>query len=1787
MRPSPFPHQAPGRRPVARHPGDFHLRPLSLALLLAWLPTLPSSALAQSPAQTPARTTLPSGMTVVQGQASTVTNGARLTITNSANALLNWQSFSIGSDAAVRFDQPNAASRVLNRVTGNDPSAIFGQLSSNGQVWLLNPNGVLFGQGARIDVAGLVASTLNIGDAQWRAGRTLLTAGDSAPSAGVVNQGELRTTTGGYVLLVGGVGSVDGAGGVRNEGVIDAPGGRVALAAGRSIDLADSSTPNLVVRVDTSPGDPGSVSNLGRISAAGGRIDLAAAIVNQSGIVRADTLDDLAGHVSLRGSGSVTTSATSLTSASARASAGTGTGGSAGTILVDSGPAGTSLLAGQWLALAESASGQGGQIRLLGERVALLDGARVDASGARGGGEVLVGGGAQGRDPTVRNARATYIAPTVHVAADATGEGNGGRIVVWGSDSARAYGHFSAQGGPAGGDGGLVETSGGWLDARPASVRTGAPKGKSGTWLLDPYDLTITDAANVTPNDVPVTGSVDPPTTYFGPDTEAAVLTSETIEAALTAGSNVYIFTTNDDTTGTGLIHLRSANINVTPTSAVSLRIVAVGSVLVDGSTIDSTGRPLDITLTSTSPESGLIRFTNGSRLLTDGTIDLVAPHVRFDTGTALTSRATGNAITLRGSDKSNLWTFTNNAGAAALNTPNGRWQIYATDPTDGESFDAGGLNHGATIYNSNYPSAADPGLPGSNLLLFSVAPQLYATGSGTALAKTYDGSNQIIVSGSGQIGGEINGDRILGFFTDANAGSGKTIELFPGRSTAQGIDLAGKPVYGYDVLTNVITPAAVITGPAFTLSGDITARPVTLSGQSVTSRTYDGTTAATLSGGSLSGLVGSETLNLSTNTNYADANAGLGKAVTGTATLADGSNGGLAGNYLLTNPAISTTGDITARPVTLSGQTVTSRTYDGTTAATLAGGSLSGLIGSQTLNVATGANYADANAGLGKAVTGTATLADGSNGGLAGNYLLTNPAISTTGDITARPVTLSGQSVTSRTYDGTTAATLSGGSLSGLVGSETLNLSTNTNYADANAGLGKAVTGTAALADGSNGGLATNYLLTNPAISTTGDITPRTVSVGGFSATSRSYDGSTTATLSGGSLTGLIDGEQLTINASGAFADRNAGSAKTVTITTALADGPTPATTGAPLGLAANYQLSNPSATTTATITPRDLVVSAAAAANKTYDGSSAATISAWQLANVVDNDLVQVGGGSGLFDSASAGSARGVTATATALAGSDAANYRLASASVRTQADIDPATLFYQASPAVRRIGEPLSNLGGAVSGFVVGETLASATTGTLQFSTPATATSPAGRYAINGSGLSAANYRFVQGSGNATALALVAPQPADQPALIPGAILPPARPSSPTDGRTLDASGALRYDADGRIHFGALDVQQLPGDRLSAILETRLRFKQSVLAAARSQLETDPTLADAPACVTLEQVDSGTCLVTEELKARARDRQQLATAPGGIVQPLPAPGPAASPAPSLSPSPSTAPPPSPSTAPATPVPGTATAALPRPATPVRPTPRRAALPQIQRKIAVVIGIDQYADTRIPSLDGARHDADAVANLFSNQLGYETVLIPDASREAILRGLNRVALQAGPSDSVIVYYAGHGELIEKTRLGYWLPANARVDQPQTWISNNDIGRLMARISASQVALISDSCFSGSLVGSEALRTAADADAAALLQRRSAVVMSSGGNEPVADSGKDGHSPFTWNLLRHLEQVSTWRPGGNVFEQVRQAVMREVPQRPRYGAALTGRHEAGGDYLFETRRFE
>jgi uncharacterized caspase-like protein len=243
-------------------------------------------------------------------------------------------------------------------------------------------------------------------------------------------------------------------------------------------------------------------------------------------------------------------------------------------------------------------------------------------------------------------------------------------------------------------------------------------------------------------------------------------------------------------------------------------------------------------------------------------------------------------------------------------------------------------------------------------------------------------------------------------------------------------------------------------------------------------------------------------------------------------------------------------------------------------------------------------------------------------------------------------------------------------------------------------------------------------------------------------------------------------------------------------------------------------------------------------------------------------------------------------------------------------------------------------------------------------------------------------------------------------------------------------------------------------------------------------------------------------------------------------------------------------------------------------------------ASLPQIERKVALVIGVNRYADPSIPQLANAVGDAQALSRLFESRLGYETVLVENANKATVVAALNRLALELGPRDSVLVYYAGHGELVQATGQGYWQLADSDAKKPESWLSNADIARLLGQIGASQVALISDSCYSGSLAEGERIRaTPGRPSPEQLMGGKAMVTMSSGGNEPVFDEGKGGHSPFAWNLMNSLNQVNQWQAGGNLFERVRFAVARELPQRPRYGAAPG--HQRGADYLFEQRQLD
>jgi filamentous hemagglutinin family protein len=259
-----------------------------LAAAVAAAFALPASAQVAS-------TTLPTGAQHGTG-ISVATSGAEMTVTqSSAREVINWQSFSIGSGAHVRFQQPGASSVVLNRVVGNNPSEIFGRLTANGQVFLANPSGVLFAPGASVEVGSLVATTLSISDQDFLAG--IYRFQNSGGAGSVVNKGSIVTPSG-YAALAGPQ--------VRNEGVIIAQLGAVALAAGDRVTMDMVGDGLINVSVDQAALNA-SIVNTGTIQADGGRVLMTArtantlldTVINNDGLIRANRLAERDGHIVL------------------------------------------------------------------------------------------------------------------------------------------------------------------------------------------------------------------------------------------------------------------------------------------------------------------------------------------------------------------------------------------------------------------------------------------------------------------------------------------------------------------------------------------------------------------------------------------------------------------------------------------------------------------------------------------------------------------------------------------------------------------------------------------------------------------------------------------------------------------------------------------------------------------------------------------------------------------------------------------------------------------------------------------------------------------------------------------------------------------------------------------------------------------------------------------------------------------------------------------------------------------------------------------------------------------------------------------------------------------------------------------------------------------------------------------------------------------------------------------------------------------------------------------------
>jgi len=624
---------------------------------------------------------MPTAPVVVNGTASFAQTGDALTVTNSNRAVINWNGFSIGRGESVRFVQPDSASSVLNRVLLADPSVLLGVLQSNGRVLLINPAGILVGAGARIDTAGFVASTLNLSNDDFLAGRLNFVTTPGAGSVRVESGAEIRSASGGYVYLV--------APQVDNAGLITAPSGEIILAAGQQVEIVDSATPG--VRVAFAAG--GEARNLGQLLAESGRVGMVGAVVRQQGVASADSLVREGGRVFLRATQKAELAASSTTSAS-------GTEG--GRVDIDGGE--MTLVSGR---VAATGSGTGGgHAELLGDKVGVLDGAVVDASGASGGGSVLVGGDYQGKNPEIRNAQISYLAKDATLKADARDSGNGGKVIVWADDTTRAYGSISAKGGAYGGDGGFVETSGHrHLDVAGARADTTAAQGTVGQWLLDPGEVNIVSGTAL------VNISAGPAFTPLG---GISTLGDSDINSML-ASSNVTI-TTSGGSGGSGDITLASGvNINYSSGVVRSLTLSAENDISLQG------------TIRNSSTGGGLFS------VYLNATGNIVTP----SSTTFTLQGGGGTAPILLQINGGKTW---NNYGSVTLD---GRSQIRLHDGTSPAAFHnkPGGIFTTNSVYPTGYSffsTAADDGEI-ANWGTFTFGPSATAT-SIEAIYNQYSG---------------------------------------------------------------------------------------------------------------------------------------------------------------------------------------------------------------------------------------------------------------------------------------------------------------------------------------------------------------------------------------------------------------------------------------------------------------------------------------------------------------------------------------------------------------------------------------------------------------------------------------------------------------------------------------------------------------------------------------------------------------------------------------------------------------------------------------------------------------------------------------------------------------------------------------------------------------------------------------------------------------------------------------------------------------------------------------
>jgi len=670
---------------------------------------------------------------------------------------INWQSYNVGSHESVNYHQPNSNSITLNRV---DPTAgaskIFGSITANGKVWLINPAGIWFAPGSFVSVGGLLATTANIRDQDFMSGNYHFIQPDGWNGA-IVNEGTI-------IINNAGLGAFIGVG-VSNNGTIKAEMGTVVLGASReyTIDFTGDHLVNFALGSEVSQHAvdaeghtlTSAVSNKGAIYANGGRVQLTAKTagevldhaINLSGVAEAKSVKMVNGEVVLDAN------------------------------------EGTVEVSGKLIASGKQPGQTGGTVTVFGNAIYINNKAKIDVSGANGGGEVLIGGNAHGAGPE-RNASLVFVGSDTSINANALVNGNGGKVVVWSNDQTDFYGNITAQGGLSGGNGGWVETSGGRLGFY-GYVDASAANGISGSLLLDPKFVIVQTggAASL----ATVSAYANDPT---GTDTISPVnINSVAANVTIQASSDIIVNTAIAMTSAAKTLTL-DAGRSILLNADIATNNGVITLLANDSVGVNAAGQSANRSQTSTGNPAGDTETVNGNiTQASSTTINSGTAATTITIGSSATSPFNPGSISLYGLTAKNISITTPNA--ATLNgalSSTGTVAINANTSGGSSGFT---LASGSSITTTNATAAA---------IAIVVNSTIAGTGSvalnGGNITDANNGTITLSTTGvSTASGGNSTGGSITQTAGTLNSTTGKTnINLFVPIGNSSGISGVSGP---------------------------------------------------------------------------------------------------------------------------------------------------------------------------------------------------------------------------------------------------------------------------------------------------------------------------------------------------------------------------------------------------------------------------------------------------------------------------------------------------------------------------------------------------------------------------------------------------------------------------------------------------------------------------------------------------------------------------------------------------------------------------------------------------------------------------------------------------------------------------------------------------------------------------------------------------------------------------------------------------------------------------------